>query len=67
MKLRGGEQIAPVRAAQVMSHGGGGNLEVVVSYHGSMQQTGLTPQQLKDIRFEVRTRGGGSVQHAFGS
>ena len=60
MKLRGGEQVAPVRAGR----GGGG---VAVSLElGSTGNPGFDEFMLKWVRQNVRVKGGGDVQKAFG-
>jgi hypothetical protein len=43
------------------------NIVVTLSFDDSFQQaTGLTPAQLKNIKYAVRVLGGGDVQKAFG-
>lgn len=46
--------------------GQGGGLHITLELGPSFQKAGLTQQQLEDIRYTVRTVGGGNVQEALG-
>ena len=47
--------------------GGGGNMHITLDFGPNFQQaTGLSQQQLEQLRFTVRTVGGGDVQRALG-
>ena len=47
---------------------GAQSMEIILSIDESFQKvTGLTTQQLKNIKYTVRTQGGGDVQKAFGN
>lgn len=46
--------------------GGAQPIEVTLSWDMSRLPPGLDPRTLKAIRYEVRTKGGGSVERAFG-
>jgi hypothetical protein len=63
MKLRGGEQIAPVRPAQVMPRGrDSAPVRLQIEWVGGNGGDGL----MKWIRENVRVHGGGDVQKAYG-
>jgi hypothetical protein len=44
----------------------GGDFHITLELGSSFKAAGLTEEQLNDIRYTVRTRGGGNVQKAFG-
>lgn len=55
-------------SAEWVSPSGPAAMEIVLSIDESFQKvTGLTTQQLKNIKYTVRTQGGGDVQKAFGN
>jgi hypothetical protein len=55
-------------APEWVSPGGPCQIEIILSMDASFAKaTGLTPQQLKNIKYTVRTQGGGDVQKAFGN
>ena len=66
----GPEAVVPLSGstpvAGVGSGGSGGGTSVRLYVDPSFTRLGLTPEQLNAIRYEVRTKGGGSVQAAFG-
>jgi hypothetical protein len=45
---------------------GGPGVHITLELGDSFKQAGLTEQQLEDIRYTVRTKGGGNAQQAFG-
>jgi hypothetical protein len=48
--------------------GGSPTVDIVLHMDASFAKaTGLTPQQIKNIKYTVRTQGGGDVQKAFGN
>jgi hypothetical protein len=51
---------------EFVSPPGGQKIEVCLSWDMSSLPSGLDPRTLQAIRYEVRTKGGGSVQKAFG-
>jgi len=53
--------------SQRMLSQGGGSLHITLELGQSFRQAGLSEQQLEDIRYTVRTKGGGSVQRALGA
>jgi SLT domain-containing protein len=66
VKLPGGATVYPHGNTEGMVAGGGADVHITLELGPNfIQQTGLTPQQLADIRHEVNIRGG-NVQTAFG-
>ena len=67
LKLPGGATVYPAGQSAQMAAGGAQKIHVTLELGPNFQrQTGLSQQQLTDIRYAVRTHGGGSVQRAFG-
>jgi hypothetical protein len=56
----------PPGAGQVAAQLASGQIHITLELGPSFKAAGLAEQQLKDIRYTVRTQGGGNVQKAFG-
>jgi TP901 family phage tail tape measure protein len=71
VKLPGGANVYPAGAtAQMMGQLSSGGVHLTLELGDSFRKAGLTQQQLEDIRYTVRTKGGkgpDAVQKAFGS
>lgn len=67
VRLPGGSSVMPAgNTATMLAAGGGGGLHITLELGQSFRQAGLTEQQLEDLRYTVRTKGGGDVQRALG-
>lgn len=67
VKLPGGATVMPAGASAQMVAGGVSGLHITLELGDSFKKTGMSAEQLKDIRYTVRTVGGGDTQRAFGS
>lgn len=64
IKVPGGATVYPHGAS---SQSGAGGMHITLELGQSFKQAGLTQQQLEDIRYTIRTKGGGSAQRALGT
>lgn len=67
VKLPGGANVYPAGATAAMqAQLASGQVHITLELGDSFKRTGLTPAQLEDIRYTIRTVGGGDAQKALG-